>query len=568
MNPYDIPADTNRTAALVRTIALITALLGLAVQSCLGPVGISEDQIPVPPPHSEEPPDQPEDPPAPPEEPPDQPGDSPPPILALSIAIEGSLPAIGKTPPQHITSTAEYAGDIRWQPAPVNNQFQAFTDYTAVIELAMKGGHPLPPAEAAVTVAGALSAAYDAAAGTITAAFPRTHYPVNSPAELETAVAAISAPGENVIELTGDFYDEVNNNVITTPYYVTIGAGSAPNTVPYTVRGLGKDPPHTSLNAGILIANNNITLEQVRIEITDKDRGVPREWAGSLYYRAAVLVRRYTDSSTPLAAAPQNVTVRNCDISFTVNNSMIAGIYINNGAGPQDPINNISIAGNTVSVISSDAGYAAQALLIHHYDPSLSITGNGLKAQNIAATHSNPAGAILMQLYPDIDPSQTPDISGNTINGSPTYDFYINILSPGNRKGIPALFADKFATPASKWMTAASTDTHSFYKKLVETLLSQSRAGAGYGYLAMYLGAPAGSLNDCVFEAYAQESGKVVSIDFWGYVMDPGAYKAGGGSPPYTDNVRARLLLSNGYVTKNDAPFHWWANGGGDTNLP
>jgi hypothetical protein len=79
----------------------------------------------------------------------------------------------------------------------------------------------------------------------------------------------------------------------------------------------------------------------------------------------------------------------------------------------------------------------------------------------------------------------------------------------------------------------------------------------------MYLGGTAGTFtDDCVFEAYAQESGRVVAIDFWGYTINSGG--------DYTlDNVRARLKLDNtGHVTPTIAKFHWWANGGEADNIP
>jgi hypothetical protein len=259
--------------------------------------------------------------------------------------------------------------------------------------------------------------------------------------------------------------------------------------------------------------------------------------------------------------------VQNCDISFAVSNSMIAGIYVH---GVVDrPLEHISIADNEISVEAANTAYAAQALLVHLYAPGLSITGNGLKSQNIPGTHNNPAGGLFMQLAPDIPASATPLISGNTINGSPTYDFYINILSSGDRTGVAAMIADKFATPDSAWMSAASADTgggRSFYKKLIETLLPQTRTGLGYGYLGLYLDGAKFSLTDLVFEVYYRQSNRLYAIDFWGYTIDNGAYNESGASA--VNERRARLLLNEaGEVYKKDAPFHWTTTTT-DTNIP
>jgi hypothetical protein len=538
-------------------------LLAASVLSCLKPIGFGpEDFDPTP-------------------------ADSTPSDPA-SIDIKNIVPATGRDPEKEITATSEYMGTITWFPAITNDtpyaaKFKPFQDYTATIDLAMKGGRLPPPAGTKVTVEGALSAVYNAA-GIITAKFPRTHYPVNSINDLKDAITALPTAmpagvnNKNIIDLTQTFYTTVNGNT-TAPYYVPIGIDTVDNTIPCTVRGLGKGYSDPELKVGVLLANNNITLEEVRIVIpnTDSTKGVPQLWTLSSSYRTAILIGRHTTEPSPPTASfytgsgIENIAVKNCNISFEANDSMIAGIYIDHMA------QNISITDNTVSVVSG-SGNAAQAIAVCNYDDSISIIHNGLKSQNNAATHGNPATAIFMQVDPKLGttPSGTPLINGNAINGNPTYDFYINIFSSDNstdRTGIPALVADNdFATPDSKWMTADSTDTGSFYKKLLTTLLSQSRAGAGYGYLAMYFNTDAYGLDsDCVFECYSQETNGlttgVTAIDFWGYTINTGAYSD-------TNQVRARLRLNpDGTVVldSNDKPvldtFHWWANGGQDTNI-
>jgi hypothetical protein len=237
---------------------------------------------------------------------------------------------------------------------------------------------------------------------------------------------------------------------------------------------------------------------------------------------------------------------------------MIAGIMV---LGLQSPTEHISIIDNEVTVDTTSSSYAAQALLIYSYTPTLQITGNGIEAINIATNHTKPASALFMQINPSFigNFSDTPLISGNTINGNPAYDFYINIMSHDNRVGVQEMLANGFATPASTWMAAASTDTgdtRSFYKRLIETLLPQIRTGSGYGYLAMYLN----NGDDCVFEAYERRNSRLYAIDFWGYTIDKGAYTS--------KEVRARLLLNSaGEVAKNVEQFHWTYTIT-DTNIP
>jgi hypothetical protein len=539
--PLEDPAKKQTPGGrLIRPFAaaLVLALLSLSALSCPGPIGFLADAAPAPNPPPEEPP-----------------ASGPDPVL--SIEVPGLRPVAGAGPQTYISSTA-YTGDIRWAPAlPPANRFESFKDYTATIELAMKGGRPLPPAELSVTVEGALSAVYDAAAGTITAAFPRTHRSVDSVAQLHDAISTLSSlsppaggDNKNIIELTPAFYTDANG----TNSFLAIGVGVTTTTIPFTIRGQGKFSPQ-ALTIGILLANNNITLEDVRVEITDSAKGVLRKWTSTLSYRVAVLIGRYTAISSPFEGGlgSQNVTVTNCHISFKDDDSMIAGLLVSDGTSR----NIVSIDNNVIAVESVNASYAAQALLLYRYDPLISITGNGLESKNVPATSGGnpttyPAAAIFMHLFPDINSSYTPLISGNTINGNPTYDFYIDILNRGGRIVIPVLAENKFATRDSTWMTAASTDTgetRSFYKKLLGALMDQSRGGAGYGYLALDMDAP----NDYVYECYYRQNNRLWAIDFWGYHIVSGAYTSGP-----ANEVRARLLLNdNGLVYEKNAQFHW-----------
>jgi hypothetical protein len=527
----------------------------------------------------------------------------------IPITIDGIQPEAGKQAIDRINTIVQGVGaDFEWKDHTgtiINTTpltFEEFEDYTALIYLYAKGGHTLPLTNAKIDVKGALDFSYNPATAVITAVFPRTHYPVASVTELNTAVAAVQllpSPAdprsETVIDLTDAFYDDANNPSGTNSGgFITVGAGAADNNIPYTIRGLGRYHAK-ELNVGVLLANNNVTLENLRIDITSKDKGVPHLWSRNsktnpaeyLYYRAAVIIGRYkavpSTANNPedyYAVPPsKHVTVRDCDISFAVSDSMIAGIYIRPGT-KDNPIEYISIADNELRVeATNNSGSAAQALLVQRYAPTLSITGNGLESKNLLRTPDTPtwpAGGLFMQVDPDISADVTPLISGNTINGYPTYDFYINITSRGDRVGVPELLTNGFATPGSTWMTADFTDTgsgKSFHKKLIETLLPQIRPGAGYGFLALWfggtLGAPANT--DNVFEAYHRKNNRLYAIDFWGYTIDDtidnGVYNVSGTGG--VNERRARLLLNDTPKVYEKGTFQWTSEKAGtNINVP
>jgi hypothetical protein len=502
-----------------------------------------------------------------------------PPVAPAAYTLGGIRPVTGETR-KETTLTTDFLGVISWTPSVPEDttdgkfKFEHFRDYRAVISLAMLGGRSLPPAGTTVTVEGALSATYDASAGTITADFPRTHYPVDSVADLNTAIADLKnlssidyTVNKNIFELTTNFYSTTNS----ANTFITIGVSDIDNAIPCTIRGLGNDGKE-ELTVGVLLANNNITLEDLRVNITCSSKGVPHQWGDSTsnsFYRSAVSIGRYKSAVTnkadeydkSIAKKPiRNVTIRNCNINFEASDSMLAGIFIYSTRDYQTE--NVSIANNTISVDTQDGTSAAQAILVYRYDPSLSITNNGLKSKNTPFTplYKRPAGALFMQIDPDIDSAHTPRISGNMINGSPTYDFYINIFSKGDRIGVQELIDNKFATPESTWMTAGYSpdpgSPKSFYKKLIETLLPQTRGGLGYGYLYLYLGGKEYSAADCVFEAYFRENNRLSAIDFWGYtITNSGGYNE---SNSGANEVRARLLIDkSGNVTDDNAQFYW-----------
>jgi hypothetical protein len=401
-------------------------------------------------------------------------------------------------------------------------------------------------------VAGA-KAVNAAGSGTVTAVFPGVR--ADAVSGLGDAVAAAKGySGGGVVYLSSDFYTSAN----TAATAIVVDPGDADNTSLYTIQGLGKDSAET-LTVGIRLANDHVTLDGVKINITDSARAVATDWfSGS--YKAGVSINRSSASLlTGADMANNKVTVKDCAITFTGTTGFTAGIYFagTTVSGTTYPPKNITITGNTVSASGPSS---TQALGFRQYHPSITITGNSLTStNNVSGGWDTPAGALFIQLNPVFFTDElTPQISGNTLNG--IHDFYINIFSTGNYVGIPNLFANKFGTVNTTWAASTTTDTgdsKTFYKKLFDSLLPQAKGGNGYGLIQMVLGGAAGSFqqNEAALEQYDINGGVVTAIDYWGpETMSGVAYTNA------STKKRDRITVSSGVPDTGSIAtntFHW-----------
>jgi hypothetical protein len=356
---------------------------------------------------------------------------------------------------------------------------------------------------------------------------------------LNTAIGAAKGTANPVVQLTSAFYTSA-----TTPIIVDVGSDNA---TAYTIKGTGKNSTDV-LNVGILLANSNVTLQDVNINITEWNKGSPTEWTGS--YTAGVAVGRYSGSA--FTGATDNVTVKNTAIQFTGDQNYTAGIYVS-GRG----INNtVTLIGNTVSV----TGYndqAAQALIIGRYNPNITITGNILHSTNTTSgggtaavgAWNKPAGALYLQLDPrDVTSSSAVNISDNTLDG--VFDFYIVTRSTGDFIGIQSLFDKNFGTASSTWATGGEAD---FYKNLLNALSSQAKS-AGFGLFQMHIGGAAGDGTDTnsPIEQYEITDGEVTAIDYWGPTITSGSYD--------TQNVKGGTQGNRGRINvsgTSGTEWHW-----------
>jgi hypothetical protein len=366
---------------------------------------------------------------------------------------------------------------------------------------------------------------------------------VNSVAALEaTITSGVHALWQSpLIQLSEQFYNGANAST-TTP--IVIDPGDLDNLIPYTIRGLGKDK---ALTVGIVLANDNITLEDVQIAITDANKAAPVPWTSSTdVYRAAVLIGR-EDGGGLLNGKDRpakDVTVTNCDISIDLSSGgsgqMTTGIYVcgaRTGDTPYAP-ERLTISNNTIFAKGGGTS-ATQGVLIHIYDYSIKITNNVISAQYGTQPSGlrvvKPASALYFGwVYgePPMASGGTPQISGNTLKleGSSAYSFFINTHESttvtNDNKGVTALREKSFANAGTTWALAENDlgSGKSSYKKLLNALLANI-TGTGFGSVSIPYNATSWN-----YEHYTIDARKVTRISVLGDHIGDGKYK-GGSSP-------------------------------------
>ena len=367
----------------------------------------------------------------------------------------------------------------------------------------------------------------------------------NNQTTLTAAIAAIKQvdrgtgyQGRVVVKLTEKFYASA-----TTTITVDSGISSPSNSVPYTIRGLGKNTTKASeiLNVGIWLANDNITLEDVKIKIDSASTSntTAQYWSPSSNYQTAVLIGRDNGSpSNNTKPVSKNVTVRNSSITISgagLSAGIIVGGYrgesgdniITTNAGAQ----NITIADNTVVAANTNNG-AVVGLMIYIWEDSIRVTGNDLKARyggtgdpgTIAAPNGSPAAAFFInRVNEGRDFTGNSSIAGNTLHGTTPaerYSFFINAMMPttasniistasGTALAIADLRTQKFGTKDSTWVAQGS----GVHKKLYNALLGNVTNGLGLFSMLVYQG----TYSDYVLESYNIVDKKTTYISYWGY---------------------------------------------------
>jgi hypothetical protein len=444
--------------------------------------------------------------------------------FSLETPLTGLVPAIGGSAKTALAAATEYESAITWEAGGIPwtaGTFATDVSYRATITITPKTGYVLTNG-GAISVDGAVSDV-TSAGGTgaeITAVFPVL---ANVPATLGTALAAAKGSANPVVQLTAGFYSTANSGTA----YITVDGGDSDNTTPYTIRGLGKDSA-TALSVGILLANDYVTLEQVKINISAATAGIaaPSSWET---YNAGISIGRAASNGTLLTVgdlASSNVTVRDSDITIKGAAGFTAGIYICGTSTTDGDVyasQNITLSGNTVKATGNSTS-AVQALNIAIWHPSIAITGNTFEARYETRGNKQyggrPASAIFISRVFGSDKisTQIPTISGNTLKSS-VYSFYFNAYQVTNvtdKKGVDDLRKDKFSVAETTWALSSSTDTSSTYKQLFNALKANI-TGKGFAYVAVPV-----YWDKVLFdvEQYEIDSGDVTAISVYGDHID------------------------------------------------
>jgi hypothetical protein len=382
----------------------------------------------------------------------------------------------------------------------------------------------------------------------------------NAADDLSAAITKAKAlGGKGVVQLSEAFYNAANEAGTA----LVIDAGTERNTTPYTIRGLGKDG--RTLSVGVLLANDKVTLEGVRIAVTEKDKATPATpWTETSNYKSAVYIGRVDDSGSPVTGAAhpsEGVTITDCDISVDFSNAAVgipadpftSAVWVSaaRGGATGDALynpKNITISNNTISATGLN-GYATQGVLLIGYDYSIAITGNTISAQygapQTGKRYGAPASALFFtRVYGEnLMGSGAPRISGNTLKleGNSAYSFYINAYETSDEAilnqngGVTVLRGDNFTIATTTWALNASNDTGSSYKKLFTALLDNITT-TGFGSISI----PQAAGNSYDFEHYHIAARQVTRISVLGDHIVGGKYE-GDGDP-------------NQFGTEGDAP--------------
>jgi hypothetical protein len=436
---------------------------------------------------------------------------------------EVTAPVIGETPVSAISPTEQYTGTIEWKRNNEDNMadpFSANVSYTAIITFAPNNGYLPDYRQSMFTVPGAeTNTRIEGGEIIVTAVFPVL---ADNPATLDVAIAAAkgSARLEHEVQLTLDFYTKANN----AGKFIIVDPGDEDNEIPYTIKGTGSAD---ALNVGIVLANDNVTLEDVKINLTTTSTNAA-SFTPQTVYRTAISIGRagsntmwfYDDDLTS-----SNVTVKNCDVTVTGTNGSTAGIYIC-GATITDVYapTNITLTGNIVKA----TGYSTkpvQALFIDIWHPSITITGNTFKAtysDRGQLPYYDPASAIYINSVFGEDKigSKPPIISGNTLISS-VYSFYFYAFKDDaniwDHTGVDVLRTDKFGVAETKWALTGSSDDDSTYKQLFNAL-KDDISGKGFACVSVPLDSA------IAIEQYEIDNGEVTAISVYGDHIDSDAY--------------------------------------------
>jgi hypothetical protein len=295
-----------------------------------------------------------------------------------------------------------------------------------------------------------------------------------------------------------------------------------------------------------------------------------------------VSLARVTDASATwsnTAGGTKHVTIKDSTLTYNASTGAAAGIFIG-GEADTYPVD-ITIEGNT---ITAEGTAAAQGIFVKRYTSSVRITRNtltGTTSFKHAEDGDAPGSALLIQIHPgQVSPSANPadfPITGNELSGT-HFNFYVSIACNNSGNGIDELWEDKFGTSGTKWATGNSDDGGSFYKQLLNSLVSQVNGSPGFGRFYMSLaqgvvGATGMSAVPFALEYYEIGSYGITAINYWSPGIDSGSYNTITDMDDETPTEMAALStathgrlildLDDGWVpgASTEGNFKWLING-------
>jgi hypothetical protein len=329
-------------------------------------------------------------------------GAAPATVINTSAVAGVTVPATGATPVTTITETAQYSGNVIWNPN--HSTFAASTVYTATITLTAKAGYTLQGVAANFFTVNGATATNLANSGVITATFPATGATpatvintaaitgVTVPAIGATPVAAIAETPQysGVVTWNPDHATFAEGTIYTATITLTAKAG-------YTLQGVaanfftvaGTSTPATNVaNSGVITATFPATPTPVTGVTLNTDT-------------LALIVG---DSETLIATvAPETAT--NPNVSWT---SSAPGVASVNGG----VVSALAAGTTTITVTTEDSGKTAECtitvqqseiFIIDIIDAAPVITGPTISRTGTGYPQTAPLSVLNPELYSSIE---------------------------------------------------------------------------------------------------------------------------------------------------------------------
>jgi hypothetical protein len=440
--------------------------------------------------------------------------------VSSTISYTGLVPVAGEKILKSF-STSQYDASVSWSIVEPKDEetpdaladddsaeevFNANTQYEATITLTTKTGYTL----SGVTkdyfrVYGAIDelTTNEAGKGVVKTVFPKTAPPVEpsptvtqtpsnapTPSNMPSPTATPSPVEINSVEdLIDSVHDVINSSgvntqektfLLTSNFYedanasgqaIALGVGLEDNKTPIIIKGTAS----TVLNVGFWIANDKITIQDLKINIGESTRTFKAQRSeGGSYCNAILLGHGTTDSDTyTLEEGVKDVTIKNCDITITGLKG--SGIYVEKTA------KNLVIENNTVKAARTGS-QDVQALAISVFDPSITIKGNTLSSSYNGSTRTKsydaPASssALYIERVNENTSTNNINITNNTLS-SEQCSFLFKAFPASElatSAGLTAMRTKGFATKDTSWAIGATDSSTDNIRSLLDALLKNT----------------------------------------------------------------------------------------------